>query len=1127
MNSEKQKQVNKHYFRKKFASIPKPLSTAPQQQQTATQQNNNTNTPTYIYPYKKYYHNPNANANAKGNGNGVDESIIKQLRNSINSQIDQRARYYVDSRLGILINGTELMTRGVNAFNINTATNMFEFKNNGNVVASFDYAGVLRCKNIWLNGISMLAFINQMYDITNNGASIYVKHTDLKSGTYDMDIDTATMKHLNVTADDKNTLEFIPQYNSAMLISTNRSTGIQLFNPNIVAAGNFTALAFGTANNQDEYGVLRYYNNATAANRYIGIGMNTSTNCLSIYQDKRVVINTANNIEQCLLCKYNGNLANNKYLRIGCGDNRDTGIFAYGRNSNTNYLYLKLQGRSAEIDIYANYTLFHGQNYIAINNTKTSGGIMYMRMGSITNNGQASLYIGKDESTNGEIGIGYIHSTTNPLGYLGFYGNEELITWDKNGNMNIPSITCTGSISCNGLYSSDNATIDGSVLCTQLDVANYTKNDWYAKFRVEDYLGNGDYVRLILKDLGGQGNIDLFHDTQYYGIRLQVPTANVDDNKLCIYPTGVTIDGDLDCYDDVTIWENLEVAKDISITNNSYKLKCNNIKAYSGSTVTVDSNIYIDNTNQLQTDILNCAFDTYIQCKCSMEVSNEDNDAVLASDNVVVYDKLQVDAVDINSVATSSDVNDNTKVNDNTIATTAYIDEKIPTIDANVEHAYNHSHAVEEGCAITLDNGPNIGANLKMASGFVPSTGIYVFIGENRSDMYISYDGFRWWIGYSGLSGLDWKQMIWDGEKLVMIAANDDRLAYSYSGETYSWQETSAVLTSNSGWCGIAYSRTLKRYVCCNNGGDSVLYGNDFNTQWTEVHTGINGNCRAIVYGEGIGFVVVGGHDSAFSTDGITWNINTIDNAQSFTNIGYGSRGFIATDINGHIYKSTNGTTWSLAYSLGAGVSCYNISYGTGWYCTTWQFNHAYVTKDLVNWEHYDIGYDEPAGLAYGNGLFIMGQANYNDYRGAVIPVSGCYLSYRLMMERIYPPGSIYISMNSTNPKYVLGFGTWTQIVDRFLYCRNTSQTTGGNATHNHNLDRSHAYAKLSLHGNGSIKYDDLTVGSSWNSNYRINSGGSGAYESYNDPYGCGLGGRTEDASTLPPYITCYAWYRS
>ncbi|EAY20302.1 hypothetical protein TVAG_192780 [Trichomonas vaginalis G3] len=53
----------------------------------------------------------------------------------------------------------------------------------------------------------------------------------------------------------------------------------------------------------------------------------------------------------------------------------------------------------------------------------------------------------------------------------------------------------------------------------------------------------------------------------------------------------------------------------------------------------------------------------------------------------------------------------------------------------------------------------------------------------------------------------------------------------------------------------------------------------------------------------------------------------------------------------------------------------------------------------------------------------------------------------QILPNLIYPVSSLYVSMNSTNPKVVLGFGTWTQIVDRFLYCSNSSKQTGGSKT--------------------------------------------------------------------------------
>ncbi|KAI5536869.1 phage tail repeat-like family, partial [Trichomonas vaginalis G3] len=76
------------------------------------------------------------------------------------------------------------------------------------------------------------------------------------------------------------------------------------------------------------------------------------------------------------------------------------------------------------------------------------------------------------------------------------------------------------------------------------------------------------------------------------------------------------------------------------------------------------------------------------------------------------------------------------------------------------------------------------------------------------------------------------------------------------------------------------------------------------------------------------------------------------------------------------------------------------------------------------------------------------------------------------ILQTLYPIGSIYTSMNSTRPETVLGFGTWTQIVDRFLYCANSSKETGGSKTisgenlpaHSHYIDLSTSQAGWHSH---------------------------------------------------------------
>ena len=64
--------------------------------------------------------------------------------------------------------------------------------------------------------------------------------------------------------------------------------------------------------------------------------------------------------------------------------------------------------------------------------------------------------------------------------------------------------------------------------------------------------------------------------------------------------------------------------------------------------------------------------------------------------------------------------------------------------------------------------------------------------------------------------------------------------------------------------------------------------------------------------------------------------------------------------------------------------------------------------------------------------------------------------------DAIYPVGSIYMSVNSTNPSALFG-GTWVQIEDTFLLSAGQTYTagdTGGEATHTLTVDEmpSHAH---------------------------------------------------------------------
>ena len=125
-----------------------------------------------------------------------------------------------------------------------------------------------------------------------------------------------------------------------------------------------------------------------------------------------------------------------------------------------------------------------------------------------------------------------------------------------------------------------------------------------------------------------------------------------------------------------------------------------------------------------------------------------------------------------------------------------------------------------------------------------------------------------------------------------------------------------------------------------------------------------------------------------------------------------------------------------------------------------------------------------------------------------------------------FPVGSIYLSLSATNPSTYFG-GTWELIKDRFLIGAGGSYSvnaTGGNSSHQHSLS-SNGYAKISLHGSGETKYNELVV-SSWSANFRV-VGSSGGGISESSSWGASLGGKTDSGSTMPPYMAVYMWRRT
>lgn len=139
--------------------------------------------------------------------------------------------------------------------------------------------------------------------------------------------------------------------------------------------------------------------------------------------------------------------------------------------------------------------------------------------------------------------------------------------------------------------------------------------------------------------------------------------------------------------------------------------------------------------------------------------------------------------------------------------------------------------------------------------------------------------------------------------------------------------------------------------------------------------------------------------------------------------------------------------------------------------------------------------------------------------------------------EKIYPCpympiGSIYLSVNSTNPSTYFG-GKWEQIKDKFLLCCGNTYSagsTGGEATHKLSIGElpNHNHKTTTDLGcNGLVlRWDNKTSGGTYwgaplgEGNYQS----SGAY-ALNSLYTTGTG-NNQAHNNMPPYLAVYVWKR-
>lgn len=142
-------------------------------------------------------------------------------------------------------------------------------------------------------------------------------------------------------------------------------------------------------------------------------------------------------------------------------------------------------------------------------------------------------------------------------------------------------------------------------------------------------------------------------------------------------------------------------------------------------------------------------------------------------------------------------------------------------------------------------------------------------------------------------------------------------------------------------------------------------------------------------------------------------------------------------------------------------------------------------------------------------------------------------LGSNYILDNVYPVGSIYMSVNSTNPKNLFG-GTWEQIQGKFLFGMNSNYpagSTGGEITHKL------TNAEMPVHNHDGLYYSYIAAENSVTLNdgtvsYHVPWGSS----DYAGDYGPGTGkaelvtgeaGGGAAHNNMPPYLSVYIWKRT
>lgn len=1000
-----------------------------------------------------------------------DAQIVKQItKPSIESRmsniIDNRCRYWIENRISQLLASDNFTTREGYSFSIDvdrtSAGLCFRFTKNGTTIAKIDSNGYLYCANVFANGTNLLTIAKFINDINNN-SSIYVKHSDLKDGTYVMDIDKITTKTETI----KSTVEtplIIPFDNE------NRYKTIQLGNQTIKADkyedsliinNYFKVLDWGYSwmsqviskaainsfvngqstnefifGNDDSKGnalMLTYQHTSDDdANNSVSIGFFDYSSLMNLYRD---YINTYSTIYNDGVVYDNNNhyinQSGNLYILNNSLGYNQTKQIIIGKNNNTNY-------NAGEI------------KFVNLNGDSSN----YLRLALVdSNNTTAHIDIFKDEidinkllrltadiyALNQELKIGTITatgaiSTTGTMNANVYYGNVSNIT-----TINATDGTFGNSLTINGTMLANNFNTF-SMPATWDNTKSLAENMNMAGFKTiapcyRTIINFPDaYNTGIFFGAGGSRSFMLTCSKEYSTDDIRVYFNAADGQQDFNYT-------DMNRYSRLLTHRNFDsVIPNVAYTNRSNTFTSpQTIQA--GSLTLMDSNwahfFYFGYS--ATTD--NCGVLRYEDNMNADEKSVRlylygENGLWMTRKKIKFYQPIETNT---NCGAT---INGATTINANSEFGLTYV---VPTLSSGTFRKIGVSDGTQT--AIT-----GLGRD---------ATGYYAYYKLNgqAANFYVRPTAFSFTGGPVSIS-----QTSYDALQVYNTTANSN---------VYIWVGNSGADNENRGTFGWVGSATAtNRHVAA----------------W----------CRGVVIQQWF-------QDRVFIKKPLTVEDQiTMTKANALLNM-------------------TGGNTGELR------ITCGDNDYGR-FFAGRTASNAGYLeiaTADDGNEPIYARQYTGVFATLTRTATILDGSGN-TSFPGT-LNANGLGSSLKAAIrDFVYPVGALYISYSSTSPATLFG-GTWSQITDRFLYCANSSGTTGGEANHTLTINEmpSHTHTTYSNWGGGTYSFGGASFQRGGTAIVPWVGGGDSDGQTIKNYNTGGLNGITQPHNNMPPYITVYCWRRT